>query len=98
MNIIKKKQLLAEAKMQTKALENLKKWFRNFIGFSTIGLVITYYGIQGSGVRFAFGIFGIITIIVCILAAIIINMGIKNGKLNVEKILELAERKKTSVG
>ena len=74
----KKKLLIDEADKQVKVLKNLKKWLRNFMGFSTIGLVIACWGIQGTTLQFAFGIIGII-----------INMGIKNGEKNVKKILKI---------
>lgn len=87
----KKKQMLTEADMQTKTIKKLEKWLRNTIASSTIGFVISYWGMQGSGIRFFFGVIGIITTIISVIAALIINMGIRNGKKNVEKILNLAE-------
>ena len=84
-----KKLLIDEADKQVKVLKNLKKWLRNFMGFSTIGLVIACWGIQGTTLQFAFGVIGIIIMIVCTISSIIINMGIKNGEKNVKKILKI---------
>lgn len=85
----KKKMLINEADKQAKALKNLRKWLRNCIAFSTIGLVIAFWGIKGLGVKFILGVIGIIVMVICIIVAIIINMGIKNGEQNVKKILKI---------
>lgn len=85
----KKKMLINEADKQAKALKNLRKWLRNCIAFSTIGLVIAFWGIKGLGVKFVLGVTGIIVMVICIIVAIIINMGIKNGEQNVKKILKI---------
>lgn len=86
MNKSQKNKLIIEADLQTKEINKLKIWLRNVISTSTIGFVITIFGMQKSNLWFVIGI--IVTILSAIIA-ITINMGIKNGKLNVEKILKL---------
>lgn len=86
MNKSQKNKLIIEADLQTKEINKLKIWLRNVIAISTIGFVITIFGMQKSNFWFVIGI--IVTILSTIIA-ITINMGIKNGKLNVEKILKL---------
>lgn len=87
-----KRILLDEAEKQAKEIENLKKWLRNSIAFSTITMVVAYFGITGFGFRFIFGVLGIILTLVFIVSALIINLGIRNGRRNVEKILGRAEK------
>lgn len=91
MNNAKKKLLLDEAEKQTKAINNLKKWLRHSIGLSTITMVIAYFGIKGNGIIFTLGVIGIILTVICLAAAFLINLGIRNGKNNIEKILFAAE-------
>ena len=87
-----KKQMMYEAEMQNKMLLNLSKWFRNAMILSSIGVVIAYYGLTGSGAKFAFGIFGILFTVICFIACILINLGIRNGRKNVTHILELINK------
>lgn len=92
MGKITKKQLLEEAEKQTKILKGLKVWLRNSISLSTIAMVIAYFGIRRSGVSFTFGLIGVIMAVLCIISAFLINLGIRNGKQNVEKILCRVDR------
>lgn len=87
----KKKMLIDEADKQSKELKKLKKWLRNFMAFSTIGLVIAFWGIKGNALQFVSGVIGIVVMVLCIIASIFINMGIKNGEKNVKKILTIVE-------
>lgn len=87
-----KKQMMYEAEMQNKMLVNLSKWFRNIMILSSIGVVIAYYGLSGSGTKFAFGIFGVLFTVICVIACFLINLGIRNGRKNVTHILELINK------
>lgn len=87
-----KNKMLNEAHMQTQALKKLGKWLRNFIAFSTISFVIAYWGFQGKNLRFTLGIIASIFTILSLISAMIINLGIRNGKRNVGKILKLIQR------
>lgn len=87
-----KKQMMYEANMQNKMLVNLSKWFRNIMTLSSIGVVIAYYGLSGSGVKFAFGIFGVLFTVICVIACLLINLGIRNGRKNVNHILKLINK------
>lgn len=87
-----KNKMLNEAHMQTKALKKLEKWLRNSIAFSTVSFVIAYWGVQGENIRFTLGIISSIFTLLSVISAIIINLGIRNGKRNVEKIFKLVER------
>ncbi|WP_242851596.1 hypothetical protein [Clostridium sp. DMHC 10] len=76
----KKKQMIYEAEMQSKLLKKLSKWSINVMGLSSIGVVIAYYGLSHSGIKFAFGIFGILIAVISVIACLIINLAIRNGK------------------
>lgn len=91
MNNINKRELLKEADMQTKALNQIKKWLRLAMTSSILFFGLTYWGLTGSGVRFFSGVVGIILLVISVIVCVIINMGLKNGRKNVEKILQAIE-------
>lgn len=88
-----KKQMFYEAEKQSKLLKNLSKWSRNVMGLSSIGVVIAYYGLSHSGIKFAFGVFGILFTVICVIACLLINLAIKNGTRNVNHILEMVSKR-----
>ena len=85
------KELTVEASLQAKEIKKLEKWLRMFLSVSSIFLVTAYWGIQGKGIRFAAGVTGIILTAACFLLAAIINLGIKKGRENIRRMLNLAE-------
>lgn len=87
MNAIERRKLSAEAQMQIKALEKIKKWKNFAITSSTIGVAMTYAGLAGASRSLLLGIPGVIIILAGFGCAMILNLGIKNGKRNVEKML-----------
>lgn len=89
MNAIEKKRLLKEAEMQTQALKKIRVWKMIAIAISTIGVALAYAGMAGQNQSIFLGILGIIVIIVSIGCAILFNLGLKNGRRNVEKMLEV---------
>ena len=85
------KELTVEASLQAKEIKKLEKWLRMFLSVSSIFLVTAYWGIQGKGLRFATGVTGIILTAACFLLAAVINLGIKKGRENIRRMLNLAE-------
>ena len=85
------KELTVEASLQAKEIKKLEKWLRMFLSVSSIFLVTAYWGIQGKGLRFAAGVTGIILTAACFLLAAVINLGIKKGRENIQRMLKLAE-------
>lgn len=85
------KELTVEASLQAKEIKKLEKWLRMFLSVSSIFLVTAYWGIQGKGIRFAAGVTGIILTAACFLLAAVINLGIKKGRENIRRMLNLAE-------
>ena len=85
------KELTVEASLQAKEIKKLEKWLRMYLSVSSIFLVTAYWGIQGKGLRFAAGVTGIILTAACFLLAAVINLGIKKGRENIRRMLNLAE-------
>ena len=88
MNANEKKRMTKEAEMQLKALKKINRWKLYAMAFSAIGVALTYAGTAGESSHLGLGICGIILIIVGIIAALILNLGLRNGRRNVEKILD----------
>ena len=82
-----KQQQLKEIEYQTKMLNNLKKWIRNLIILSSVGVVVAYWALKmQEGI--AYNVIGVISIILCA----VIGLAFKNGKANVDKIIKLVEK------
>ncbi len=96
MNAVEKKRLSKEAEMQVKALKKINQWKNIAVAISAIGVAITYAGMAGAERNTFLGILGIIVIVVGIVSAIVINLGLKNGRRNVEKILNVLDKGGTS--
>ena len=86
-----KTQQLKEIEFQTKMLNNLKKWIRNLIIISSIGIVLAYWGLEvQSKIPFTIlGVVGIIITVVSVILCVVIGLGMKRGKENVDKIIQL---------
>lgn len=87
MNVDNRKKLMLEAELQLKALKKINIWKLAAIAFSTIGVALAYAGFAGSSRNIFLGILGIILTLVCLMAALLLNHGLRNGRKNVEKIL-----------
>ena len=88
-----KTQQLKEIEFQTKMLNNLKKWIRNLIIISSIGIVLAYWGlaVQSKMPFTVFGVAGVIITIISVILCVVIGLGIKRGRANVDKILQLVK-------
>ena len=84
-------QQLKEIEFQTQMLNNLKKWIRNLIILSSIGIILAYWGLDAqSKMPFTvFGVIGVILTVVSVILCVVIGLGIKRGKENVDKIIQL---------
>ncbi len=81
-----------EAEMQIKALKKISKWKIYSIGISMIGVAITYAGFAGTEKNIFMSILGIVIMIISTISAVIFNLGLKNGKRNVEKMLNVLHK------
>lgn len=89
MNAVEKRRLSKEAKMQICALKKISTWKMIAIAFSTIGVALAYAGMAGTDRNIFLGISGIILMIISAGCAVVLNLGLKNGRRNVEKILDV---------
>ena len=71
--------LSKEAEMQIKALKKISQWKTLALGVSVIGVAIM-------------GVLGIIVMIISTIIAIILNLGLINGRKNVDKILNVLNK------
>ena len=85
--------LLHEAKQQQQGpFGSFPLWKRIAMLLSSCAAVLAWWGIAGSGLRFAGGVCGVIIALVCAVCAAVIGLGIRNGNRNVANILSAAEQ------
>lgn len=87
---LNRKQLLHEAVQQNNALNRLKHWMQYAMLFSSCAMVLTWWGLTGTGIRFGCGIAGAVLATLGVLCAAFIGLGIRNGRRNVKSILNAA--------
>lgn len=87
MNALEKENLISETKMQTAALRRINTWKKLAIIVSAVGVAVAYAGFSGTPSHLFLGILGIFLTIVGFAAAALFNLGIKNGRRNVEKMI-----------
>ena len=75
-------------------LNNLKKWMRNLIILSSIGVVVAYWALNlQSGMPYQIiGVIGVILAAVSVVFCAVTGLAFKNGKANVEKIIRIVEQ------
>lgn len=87
MNAVEKESLMIEAKMQTAALKKINVWKKLAIVASTIGVVIAYACLSATPSHLFPGILGIFLMVLGFAAAAVLNLGLKNGRRNVERMI-----------
>lgn len=93
MNAENKVILSQEAEMQIQALKKIASWRTIAIAVSSIGIALLYTGLAGAETSTLLCVLGVIIIAAGLLAGLILNLGIKNGRRNVEKIMAAIESK-----
>ena len=91
MKQLSKKELLAEAMAQSKALKTIRKWLAAAIGISTVSMALILFGFMGESAHMLMGIIGIVLLVLSVAAALLIDLGLKRGTENVKNILASAE-------
>ena len=91
MNAVEKKCLAEEARLQTQALQKIGHWRTIALAVSASGAAFAYAGFAGIKGTYFCSVFGIILLVLGIICAAILNLGIKNGRCNVEKILHVLD-------
>jgi len=84
-----KQAYVGEIKYQTKMLNNLKVWLRNMIMLSSISLILILFEDE----MYSFlSTVGIILMVLSVIACLILSLGIKNGKDNINKLINYIEK------
>lgn len=89
MNAEEKRKISNEARMQLQALKTIGKWRNAAVAVSSVGMAILYAGIAGTGTHLFISILGAVIIMAGIGAALVLNLGMKRGKGNVDKMLKI---------
>lgn len=84
-----KQSYIQEIKYQKQMLQNLQRWLRNLVIFSSISLVLI---ILGPSVHPILKIIGFVSMIVSIIGCLVVGLGLKNGKDNVNKMIDQIEK------
>ena len=80
-----KQSYIEEIKFQTKMLNNLKRWLKVSIILSSLSFAFVLFG---PSLDFVYQIIGIIGMILSTIASVLILLGYKNGRNNVNKIID----------
>lgn len=96
MNAVEKEKISKEAEMQIKALKTINLWKTIAIAVSTLGVAAAYAGIAGTSRSLFLGILGVIIMLIGLVSALILNLGLKNGRRNVEMMLNILDKEKVS--
>ncbi len=91
MRTMEKNRLSQEARLQIKALGRIERWMKTALVVSAVGVASAYAGFGGGQINFFFGICGILLILCGLGCAAVCNLGLKNGRRNVEKIPHLLD-------
>lgn len=91
MNIAERNRLSQEAKLQTKALHQISRWKMIALAVSAVGIASFYTGCTGQRWNLFFDICGLLLLLIGAGSAAVFNLGLKNGRRNVEKIINLLD-------
>ena len=86
--------LLEEARRQSEALKSISKWRSTAFLIAAVGVALIYGGIVREAFRTPLIAVGAVITALGLAAAVLCDMGIRNGRKNVEKILDAAENNK----
>lgn len=92
MGTLERNKLAQEAYLQTRALKKINTWKVISMGIAAIGVAFAYAGFSGDSQNLFLSIPGIFMIVFGAVVAVILNLGLKNGRRNVEKILHVLEK------
>lgn len=86
--MLTKQELLDEAQKQKQALAVIGVWRNCLFVLTTLLLVLAFWGLRNNGAPFALGIAALILAVVCFVLLLLVNLSIRNGHRNVERILD----------
>ena len=96
MNVNEKNKIIREAQQQTAALKKISRWKMIAMAVSTLGVALAYAGFAGLIQTPLLGVLGVAVTVISAAAALIFNLGLKNGRRNVKKMLQILEGDLTS--
>lgn len=85
--MLTKAQLLDEAQKQKNALAIMGRWRKWLFVLTTCFAVLAAFGLRRN---LALGVTCVVLAVLCFLALLTVNLGIRNGHRNVERLLEAA--------
>ena len=83
--MLSREQLLDEARQQKKALALMGRWRNALFVLTTCLLVLAVFGFRKGAVP---GVVAVVLAAVCFLLLLLVNLSIRNGHRNVERILD----------
>ena len=86
--VLTRAQAVEEARLQKKALASMGLWRMFLFSLTTCMVVLAYFGIQVGGGWFVPGVVAAVLGGISLLLAFTVNLSIRNGHRNVERILE----------
>ena len=82
MNVNEKNNIIREAQQQTAALKKISRWKMIAMAVSTLGVALAYAGFAGFIQSPPLGVLGVAVTVIAAGAALIFNLGLKNGRRN----------------
>ena len=87
---------LKEAQMQMQAITRLEKYNMACLAMAGLGAALCYFSINSAHRNPLYIVLSLLLAIAGALCSMILNLGIRNGKRNVEKILNAVEGKEVT--
>ena len=85
--MLNRERALDEARKQKAALETIGGWRRILFIVTSALLVLAVFGLRQSGVLFVLGIVAAVAAAISCITMFVVNLSIRNGHRNVERIL-----------
>lgn len=95
--MLSRQQALDEARKQKAALATIAKWRRNLFILTACFMVVAVYMLTTGGHRIV-GILSAVVAVICLLLTFVVNLSIRNGNRNVERILDSLDASKKTDG
>ncbi len=90
-------QALDEARKQKAALNTIGAWRRNLLIAAATFLVLAVFGLRQSGALFVLGILAAVAAVASCISMFVVDLSIRNGRRNVERILASLQSKEGNV-
>ena len=91
--MLSKEQALDEARRQKEALAKIGGWRRGLFLLTASLMALAVFGLKTGGTWFALGVCGAVGAVVGFLLTCVVDLSIRNGHRNVERILKSIQEK-----